>query len=299
MRPDGDHGPPGLERVGDTAPVAEATALGRFLSARRAATRPQDVGLPPPRPGRRAPGLRREEVAALAHVSPAYYRRLEQGQSRNPSSPVLDALATALRASPDERAHLHHLALTARRRALQVAPGPETASAAARTVLDGLELPAMVTGRLGDVLAWNRAGHALVAPHLGASAPDDPRARPNTLRLVLADAWARRLFTDWAGKARGAVAHLRHLHGLHPGDPQLEVLTAELLRTSAAVADLWASAVVARCTSSVHEVLHPAAGRLQVVQQTLAVLGSADQSLVVLAGPTRTHTDALSALART
>jgi transcriptional regulator with XRE-family HTH domain len=55
--------------------------LGAFLRARRAQVTPDQVGLhamgghP-----RRVPGLRREEVALLAGMSPDYYTRLEQGR---------------------------------------------------------------------------------------------------------------------------------------------------------------------------------------------------------------------------
>jgi len=71
--------------------------LGDFLRARRARLRPEEVGLPPGRGTRRTPGLRREETAALAGLSIDYYIRLEQGKESNPSGPILDGLARALR----------------------------------------------------------------------------------------------------------------------------------------------------------------------------------------------------------
>ena len=52
--------------------------LAAFLRSRRERLRPEDVGLPAG-PRRRTPGLRREEVAVLAHISTEYYVRLEQG----------------------------------------------------------------------------------------------------------------------------------------------------------------------------------------------------------------------------
>ena len=76
--------------------MAAAGGLGEFLRARRARVRPADVGLPAGTGLRRTPGLRREELAALAGVSIDYYIRLEQGRETNPSPPVLDALASAL-----------------------------------------------------------------------------------------------------------------------------------------------------------------------------------------------------------
>ena len=83
--------------------------LGEYLKARRQLVAPEAVGLPR---GirRRVPGLRREEVALLAGISPDYYLRLEQGRDQNPSGQVLDALAVVLDLDGDATACLHQLA---------------------------------------------------------------------------------------------------------------------------------------------------------------------------------------------
>ena len=60
---------------------------------RRARVTPADAGLPPQGTRRRVKGLRREEVALLAGVSPEYYARLERGQATGPSVGVVDAVA--------------------------------------------------------------------------------------------------------------------------------------------------------------------------------------------------------------
>src|SRR6478609_8205262 len=66
--------------------------LGAFLRSRRERLRPEDVGLPSG-PRRRTPGLRREEVAVLAHISTEYFVRLEQGRAPRPSGEVLAGTA--------------------------------------------------------------------------------------------------------------------------------------------------------------------------------------------------------------
>ena len=86
--------------------------LGAFLRSRRERLRPEDVGLPSG-PRRRTPGLRREEVAVLAHISTEYYVRLEQGRAPRPSGDVLAGIACALRLTDAESDHLHVLAGTA------------------------------------------------------------------------------------------------------------------------------------------------------------------------------------------
>ena len=120
------------------------------------------------------PGLRREELAQLAGVSPTYYTRLEQGQSNNASESVVDSLARALELDDDERAHLYDLArpTPAKRRR---APRPDSARASTVRLVNAMtEIPAVVLGRRTEVLAWNALGHLLLAGHLDFHAPNRP-----------------------------------------------------------------------------------------------------------------------------
>ena len=122
--------------------------LADFLRRRREALQPEDVGLGPGR-RRRTAGLRREEVAALAHMSTDFYARLEQRRGSRPSEQTVAALARALRLTQDERDHLFQLAG-------HVAPprGYRTdhVSPALMRVLDRLDTPAQVVSDLGVVL---------------------------------------------------------------------------------------------------------------------------------------------------
>ncbi|MFI2906963.1 helix-turn-helix transcriptional regulator [Streptomyces sp. PDY-4] len=62
--------------------------LADFLRRRREGLQPEDAPAeatrPPSQRARRTPGLRREEVAALAQVSVSYYERLEQARAPGP-----------------------------------------------------------------------------------------------------------------------------------------------------------------------------------------------------------------------
>src|SRR6201995_5566453 len=100
--------------------------LGEFLRSRRSRLSPSEGGARSYGERRRVPGLRREELAQLAGVSVAYYTRLEQGQSRNASDGVLDALARALRLDADETNHLRALARPPLARPLRRAPADPT-----------------------------------------------------------------------------------------------------------------------------------------------------------------------------
>ena len=133
--------------------------LGAFLRSRRERIQPQDVGLPAG-PRRRTPGLRREEVAVLAHISTEYYVRLEQGRAPRPSSEVLAGIAGALRLTDAESDHLHVLAGTAPRCAglhrRDVRPS-------VLTLLERLpQTAAFVTSAAFEVLAWNDLAAALM-----------------------------------------------------------------------------------------------------------------------------------------
>jgi transcriptional regulator with XRE-family HTH domain len=73
---------------------------------------------------RRVPGLRREEVAVLAGVSPEWYSRLKKGHIGGVSEEVLAAVATALRLDEEERTYLFDLARAARPANRTRAAGP-------------------------------------------------------------------------------------------------------------------------------------------------------------------------------
>src|SRR5476649_1990899 len=89
--------------------LATESLLGSYLKARRAKLDPAALGFPPER--RRTPGLRREEVAQRANISPTWYTWLEQGRGGAPSATVLNRLASALMLTESEREHLFMLAL--------------------------------------------------------------------------------------------------------------------------------------------------------------------------------------------
>ncbi|MFF3749368.1 helix-turn-helix domain-containing protein [Streptomyces sp. NPDC002018] len=251
--------------------MTSKSQLGDFLQARRSQLRPEDVGVPTYGERRRVPGLRREELALLAGVSVSYYTRLEQGQSPSASREVLDAIAGALRLDGSERRYLHDLARVDTPRTRGRRPAPERVTEATGQLLDVLgDVPAIVLGRRGDVLAWNRTGHALFAGHLDPGSPDLPARRPNMARLVFLDCHTRDLYADWPSKARAVVGNLRLVAGRHPRDAALHALLGELSARSTEFASMWADHRVRACTVASYEMRHPLVGPLTVVQQTLS-----------------------------
>lgn len=258
----------------------ERPTLGSYLRARREQVRPADVGLPDTG-RRRTPGLRREEVAALAGVSIDYLIRLEQGRDTNPSAAVLRALADALQLTPDER---HHLLLLAK-----VEASPESCPASTppigevsrglRAVLEQVEpAPAFVLGPARDLLAWNATWERLVRP-LGLL---DDEQRPNLARFTFLDEpRARTVHPDWEAVADEQVAALRAVSVVLADQPGFTGLVDELL-TMPAFAARWSAHVVAERRSTPTRIVHPAVGELRLDVETLTQDGSLDaQRLVV------------------
>ncbi len=216
--------------------------FGEFLSSRRARLQPADVGLPDGT-RRRTPGLRREEVAQLAGVSPTYYAFLEQGRDISPSGQVLDALARALRLSPAERDHLYALA---QRGTPPHKDAPETLGAAITALVDRLDPdPTFVKGRRWDILAANRAARALFTDWLAV-----PPGQRNELLWMFTDPGARDTYADWEKDAAAMLARFRLAAARRPGDPDFAALIEDLHRRSAEARSWW----------SRHEVLLPASG---------------------------------------
>ena len=260
--------------------------LGAFLKTCRARVQPEELGLTSYGGRRRVPGLRREELAQLAGVSPSYYARLEQGQSRHASPQVLDAIAAALELTGPEREHLRTLAAAAGRRRAARPTAPEHADPALTELLAAMpQVPALILGRRSDVLAWNPLGHALLASHQNFEVAGVPGRRVNMTELVFLDPDTRELYADWESKARAAVGNLRLVAGAHPDDPALAALIGRLTMASPEFGALWADHRVQACATAVYELRHPRIGTVSVTQQTLRAVERPDQTLVTCTAP--------------
>ncbi|WKU42845.1 helix-turn-helix transcriptional regulator [Streptomyces sp. VNUA116] len=275
----------------------ELESLGAYLKTRRDRVTPADAGLRVYGTARRVPGLRREELAQLAGVSAGYYTRLEQGQAGTASQQVLDALAGVLQLDPAETAHLHNLARQPATPRL-IRPRPERPHPRVLTLLASLgeAMPAVILGRRGDVLAWNRTGHALVAEHVDFDAPHDLARRPSIPRMFFLDSLTRDLHRNWDELARIHVAYLRLTAGRHPTDARLAELIGELAMRSRAFAALWAKGDVADCTVGTMRLQHPTVGRADVDYQVWLQPESPDHRLEVYTPNDTASADALRLL---
>ncbi|KJS56624.1 XRE family transcriptional regulator [Streptomyces rubellomurinus subsp. indigoferus] len=251
------------------------TPLGDFVRAKRDSIQPEALGLPD-HGRRRSPGLRRSDLAARAGISIEYLTRIEQGRDRNPSTPIVNALADALSLAPAERTHLRYLAkITGGECAGRTRPAPPrrdvrpTVLATLRLLEPGI---AAVTNRLGDVLA-RTSGYELT---LGAAGLLDTDA-PNLTRYVFTDPAARTLFPDWDDVADEQAFDL----WLGPSVENSEWLTTEL----APVAGPDFTARLNRHTVPRRGVLrldHPSGDRLRLHRETMELAADAQQLTVYL-----------------
>jgi transcriptional regulator with XRE-family HTH domain len=253
--------------------------IGRTLHAWRDRATPSEVGLPAGGK-RRAPGLRREELALLAGLSVDYVVRLEQGRSESPSAQVLTALARALRLSDAERNHLFALAG-------EVEPSPGRLSAyippGVQRIVDQLDgAPLCVCDAAWTIISWN----PLFAAVIGDPSPWHGRDRNIIYRHFVAPGGRVVQTPDQARDFRIAmVTDLRASAARYPHDPELRALIDELRTGYAEFARLWDQPLVGFHRSERKTIRHPEVGTFDIDCDVLAVPGSDLRIVVYTAAP--------------
>jgi transcriptional regulator with XRE-family HTH domain len=233
---------------------------------------PQAVGLPPGL-RRRAPGLRRNELALLAGVSVDYVIQLEQGRATAPSDQVVEALARALRLDAAERDHLFRLAGL-------LPPGTGVVSRhitpGVHRLVDRLShTPVSVWDATWTMLLGNDPWTALFGP------PGNEKERNLLWRhFVLGISRVRQEAEELAGFETAMVADLRAAAADHPADDRLRALIAGLRARSERFAELWDAGVVGRHASERKTIVHPSVGEIVLDCDVLTVPGAGDLRIV-------------------
>lgn len=231
--------------------TVKAAELADFLRTRRERLAPSEVGLPTSA-GRRAQGLRREEVAVLANIGVSWLTRLEQGRANRVSGEVLDGLAVALRLSRPERAHLFGLAGV---RLPSPAIAGRSTDPSQQTLVDGLQPnPAYVLDHAWNLVCWNAAEAALF-PVL------DRVDQPNLLRLTLEAPELRHFMTDWPDELERLTRQYRLHLGQYPSD-EASALVDELRARHPDFAEAWGEHDVAVFSPQIRRFAHPSEGAL-------------------------------------
>ncbi|WP_439658344.1 helix-turn-helix transcriptional regulator [Lentzea sp. HUAS TT2] len=268
----------------DIVTRTSGSGLGPMIRVWRDRLPPSAAGLRSAR-GRRASGLRREELAELAGVSVDYVVRLEQGRATTPSASVVASLARALQLSTEERDHLYRLANLA---------------APSNGVISDHLPPGVqrVLARLGDTAAavfaadwqlvwWNRGWAAL----LGDPAASSPGLRnfardrfpldgsaPHLARWPVSE--ADRDATDAA-----VVSDLRRATGRYPQDARLTALVRDLSAGNSRFAALWANGEVGTHREDRKTIHHPSVGPVTVDCDVLTEGHSELKIVIMTAAP--------------
>ncbi|CAN5197723.1 helix-turn-helix transcriptional regulator [soil metagenome] len=258
---------------------ADRAELAEFLRRRRAALQPEDVGLPRGR-RRRTDGLRREEVAALSHMSADYYSRIEQERGPQPSEQMIASIAQGLHLSPVERDHVFRLA--GHQPPTRESAGDHVSPGMLR-ILDRLgDTPAEIVTELGETLLQTPLGVALTGDTASLSGPDRSIgyrwfAHPSTRALYAEE--------DHAFLSRLWVSGLREVLGRRGPSSRAAHLAELLLAQSAEFRELWATHEVGLRPGATKHFVHPELGGLELTCQSLADPEGTHALLVYTATP--------------
>lgn len=256
----------------------DRAGLAQFLRFRREALQPEDVGLARTQ-RRRTPGLRREEVAALCHMSVDYYARLERELGPQPSEQMIAAIAQGLHLTLDERDHLFRLA---GRRPPERGTGSDHVSPGLLRILDRLQdTPAEVVTELGETLRQTPVSIALTGDLTGYQGPSRSIyyrwfAEPATRRLY--DPAEHDYLTRLWACALREVSTRR-------GPDSRASRYAKLLAQDDEFRLVWERHEVGLRPRSLKHFIHPEVGPLELTCQTLHDPDTAHALLVYTAAP--------------
>jgi transcriptional regulator with XRE-family HTH domain len=254
--------------------LVSESVLGTYLRDRRARLDPAALGFPSER--RRIVGLRREEVAQRANISPTWYTWLEQGRGGAPSPDVLDRIARALMLTEVEREHLFLLGLGRPPEAHY--RNSEAVSPRLQRVLDAVNpSPALIRTALWDVVAWNQAATVMLTDY-GALPPK----QRNILRMIFLNPHARAAQYEWESVARFVVGAFKLDAARAGAAREVEPLVNELCQLSPEFAAMWRDNDVRGVHGdAVKHMRHPVLGEIAFEYSAFSVDGRTDLSMVV------------------
>lgn len=257
----------------------DRAGLAGFLRRRRESLQPEDVGLPRGQ-RRRTSGLRREEVAALSHMSTDYYSRLERERGPQPSEQMIASIAQGLHLSLAERDHLFRLA----------GHTPPTRGVASEHISPGLQrmfdrlqdTPAEIVTELGESLRQTPLGVALTGDLTSYRGP----ARSIGYRWFT-DPAARELYApeDHEFLSRLWVSGLREVATLRGTGSRAAEYVELLLAQSEEFRSVWELHEVGVRPRDVKHFVHPELGTLELACQTLLDPAQSHSLLVYTAVP--------------
>lgn len=249
--------------------------IGAFLRARRERINPADAGIAAQGRRRRTPGLRREEVAQFAAVSPTWYTWIEQGRELSVSPGALGRIATALQLTAAERAYLFELAEKRDPDGAAEATANEAPPTRLLATIEAIREPAYLLDAAWCACGWNPPAANLFQDWLGGS-------ERNLLRYVFLDPGARTFIRDWPERAHRLIGEFRADTSHYAEDGTINTLVRNLTEQSPAFADLWNNDDVLQRAGGSRTFNGPAGEPLHYQQITFRPAISPAYKLVVL-----------------
>ncbi len=228
--------------------------LAEFLKSCRARLEPGDVGLPDSK-RRRTPGLRREDVAALAGVSVTWYTSLEQGRDIRASADVLEKISKTLRMSMDEREYL--FALVQHRPAPLPIDEDERVEPEVASMIDALNVPALIISWRWDILAWNSLAVRVFRDYEKLQVKNR-----NLLRHILLSPEYQVDPDEFEATVARLLSRFRVDFGQAPNDPRIKELVEDLSAGCELFDKYWMRSEVSNRTHGVNLMRHPTLGKL-------------------------------------
>jgi transcriptional regulator with XRE-family HTH domain len=247
-------------------------SLAAFLKDRRTRLDPGAFGFSG---RRRTPGLRREEVAQRANISPTWYTWLEQGRGGAPSADVLNRIASGLMLTEPEREHLFMLGLG---RPPEVRyKSTDGITPRLQRLLDTLDAsPAFIKTATWDVVAWNAAA-AVVLTDYGKL----PEGQRNLLRQIFSSPSLRAKQHDWERLARFVVGAFRADAARAGAMSEVSDLVDELSKSSPEFAAFWGENDVRLQSDGLKRIEHPDLGTVELEYSAFSVDGRPDLGMMI------------------
>ncbi|MCP9313683.1 helix-turn-helix domain-containing protein [Liquorilactobacillus satsumensis] len=264
--------------------LARYKELGDFLKTRRAKISPSQVGLPV---GirRRTPGLRREEVAALAGIGITWYTWLEQGREIQVSAQVLESLSRVLML---DKAEIRHLYILANQPSpLDIPPQQQALAPMLQRILASLTFsPAIILDTRWNLVAWNTAARVALFDFDTLAAED-----LNCVWLMFTNSQYKKRFTNWEVQAQGLIARFRAECSKYIEDPWVTKFVRQLQAASPEFAEWWSMHNVAKEREYYKTFNHPTAGKLIFEHTSFFVAANMNLKLFINAPAPGTETE--------
>lgn len=248
--------------------------LGVFLKNKRSKMSPEMVGLPSGT-RRRIAGLRREEVAQLAHISIDWYTWLEQGRNIHVSSQVLEAIAKVLQLNSSEKRYMYFL--SEQSMPLENIETLNSVSSSLQYFLDYQNpCPAYVTNLRWDFVAWNDATCKVFGDYNAMTELE----RNSIWRMFTSD-YMKNLLDNWEEHAKRRLAQFRESYGMYIDDPWWDEMINKLLNASTEFEKWWMQHEVMGTPEGEKILYHPQAGKLMLDHISFRVSDAPDLLVTV------------------